>query len=374
MRYIWYAQSRAYHSMTEPKIFCTAPWHSVSIDPQGQKQICCDIRGNTVDESKIKQKFLQGEFPKECAICEKNEKNKLSSSRQRFNQRFLDNDFTYTLDQKDIREIHLDLGNLCNNRCLTCWPIFSTQVHKKWQEIGWIDNPPNYLPKFSNKIHHDTYRDDDFFNEYCEILKSSPNLCRIRFIGGEPLINPQLNQYIDAVSDEQAQNTSVLICTNVSIYDPGLIDKLKRFKQVEFTLSIDAHGSLNEKIRVGSKWATVEENFKKYVALTDDRFKVIVNSTVSLYNVLDLDVLVEWIKDYPVFLNINLVHDPVFLSPLNLPQDWKTLAVRRLTACEKNCKDIKTKVSLKGLLSAINSYQFNHDHWLQFKKYSRNLI
>ncbi len=156
--------------MTEKKTFCVAPWHSITFDPDGSEDICCDIRGKP-DRIRIQQMFQDGETPHNCDICWQNEKNKLSSSRIRFNQRLLDQNFDYALSKVDIKEIHLDLGNLCNSKCLTCSPTFSTQIYKKWKEIGWIDNPPRYLEKISSKIHHDEYLSDDFFSQISNIIK-----------------------------------------------------------------------------------------------------------------------------------------------------------------------------------------------------------
>lgn len=358
--------------MTEKTVFCTAPWHSITFDPDGSEDICCDIRGKP-DRLTIQQSFLSAQLPNNCDICWQNEKNKLSSSRIRFNQRLLDQSIDYSQSITDIKEIHLDLGNLCNSKCLTCSPTFSTQIYKKWKDIGWIDNPPRYLTKINSKIHQDEYLSDDFFSKYQTLLSNSDNLVRIRFVGGEPLINPRLHQYIDAIPDNLIDQISILICTNATIYDPELIKKLKKFKQVEFTLSIDAYGELNDKIRVGSKWSEVEENFKKYLNLTDDKFKVIVNCTLSLYNILDLDRFLQWIGEYKsAFLNINPVYDPIFLSPFNLPPDWKILVKRRLSAFN-SVTDIKTQLTIRGLLDSIDQHTFNEAVWQDFKQYTRSL-
>ncbi len=188
------------------------------------------------------------------------------------------------------------------------------------------------------------------------------------------MINPKLHQYIDAIPEDVIDQTSILICTNATVYDPKLIKKLKKFKQIEFTLSIDAYGELNDTIRVGSKWNDVEENFKKYLNLSDDKFKVIVNCTLSLYNILNLDQFLYWIADYKsAFLNINPVYDPSFLSPFNLPPDWRILVKRKLTDVDNNTKDVKVKLIIRGILDSIDRYSFDESKWHDFKTYTKNL-
>lgn len=353
--------------------FCVAPWHSIAFDPAGKEEICCDIRGQNINRFDIQRDFSLGVFPSACSICYHNEKNNLSSSRIRFNKRLKDTNFFYAVGDCDIREVHLDLGNLCNNRCLTCSPEFSTQIYKKWKDLGWLQSPPSYIKAVTDKQHLDSYRDEGFFENYRSLITATENLTRLRFVGGEPLLNPRLDQYIDAIPKDIAEKTTVLICTNGSIYDERLVSKLGKFSNVEFTISIDAYGELNDRIRLGSSWSTVESNFLKYKQHINDKFAVIVNCTVSVYNILDLDKLVHWVLEHGVNLNLNIVHDPSFLSPLNIPGDWKLLATRRLVQLEKTITDIKTKLSLRGLLSSIDNHRFDEDLWNDFRSYNKHL-
>jgi MoaA/NifB/PqqE/SkfB family radical SAM enzyme len=81
--------------------------------------------------------------------------------------------------------------------------------------------------------------------------------------------------------------------TNGSVYPSSIIELIKKFKQVEILISIDAVGEKFE-IQRGGQWHTIDKNIKLFSQLKNDNFIVKLSPTVNIQNVLYLEELVEY--------------------------------------------------------------------------------
>ena len=268
------------------KSFCGAPWHILRVMSRGNYAVCCQHKQTestelfageiTIDQwrnseylTKLRQQFLNGEFPSECERCYVEEASGKLTIRNKVNANYVkwDQIETYKADTpENLREIQFDLGNLCNLRCTTCKPTLSTQVLQDWKKLGWFagdDRKPEQLsgvsvvsfhkkkpeliephPSINNestledentwvqswytpgsnhvvtmpKAHLDYYENKEFLESFKRNIIGVTNL---RFLGGEPFLNPNLEDFIDAVPDEQAKDMTLLITTNATIFDEG---------------------------------------------------------------------------------------------------------------------------------------------------------
>jgi sulfatase maturation enzyme AslB (radical SAM superfamily) len=128
------------------------------------------------------------------------------------------------------------------------------------------------------------------------------------------------------------ENLSIQLSTNGTVEPTdAVLDSLLSCKELSLNISIDGFGHYNNYIRSGSNWDTIEQNLKFYDNLIDLRkdkkTSMNVHTAVSIYNVNQLDLLDNYIKEYfPRFSKtFQLVQYPVFLSIKNTPLEYKKL-------------------------------------------------
>jgi len=108
------------------------PWTGIATTPSGGVKACCwmnnveNYRGDiSFYESsdylkEIKNKFLNGEYPKSCSRCAWNDERGLISKRVRENNNWLSNNSIDDYQKSDYSIVDLRLSNRCNLYCITC--------------------------------------------------------------------------------------------------------------------------------------------------------------------------------------------------------------------------------------------------------------
>ena len=128
----------------------------------------------------------------------------------------------------------------------------------------------------------------DFESE--EIIRENAESVRyIDLMGGEPFYNKRIHKLIQwLVDNDHAKNITIYVTTNAMLLNDGLINNLKKFKEVVVIVSLDAVGKKHEYIRPGADWNTIVDNIEK---LQRNRLNVIIDILVSdmpsvaLYNI-----------------------------------------------------------------------------------------
>jgi len=111
------------------------------------------------------------------------------------------------------------------------------------------------------------------------------------------------------------------ITSNGMFYNSKLVELLKSFKEVVLIISLDGIGKVQEYIRPGCDFSLVESNIQKF---RDYGINVLVQSTISLLNVLHLDKLDKWCDERKIHNpQKHIVYDPKQLHPRNLPNELK---------------------------------------------------
>jgi len=323
--------------------FCILPWMHIQYKPNGQAKLCCrfDIlkerkefdvlspeaaKTNTdlvklfpireeapIQTTTMEQSFF-GEYWDEarnntienlpisgCHKCYKEEQNegevatsmRLGSS-VLYNGGYLHKKPSYEKPRIDFLEI--GFGNYCNLACLTCNSTLSTTWHDDEVKLNKVvdEKVKRWLfPKLDNV-------------KFAPDKQTLKTLKLIKFTGGEPMINPEFTKFIDLVCEQgHPENVSLEIYTNCSyIPSPKLLENLIKFKNIQLNLSIDAYGAANDYIRYGSKWfgdtkQTVSNaiDFWLKQGATNSNINVIMSTTLSVLNVLELPKLITWWVD-----------------------------------------------------------------------------
>ncbi len=316
---------------------CAYFWNSICIRTNGRLVPCCmyddmeeapnlkDFSGHIEQAynsrlfKDMRRKSLNGEGVVGCGNCYFREKATGKSMRKRANEDWSESYNDDVSSLKNVISAEFFVGNVCNLKCNMCDPKFSNLLAKDHFKLGLVDSELT----------------QPFENDYRETVKNLPNLKRIKFVGGEPLVNKAHWELLASIPSEQASQMCLEYATNCTIFPNQQQLKIwEKFKGLEIFLSIDGMGKTTEYIRFPSKWSKVEENAKKYSALLKDKQNCTlgINCVVSIYNISDLRRFVEWSqKNLPNLVDphgnstlifSNLLH-PEHLSIINLPDSVK---------------------------------------------------
>lgn len=302
----------------------------------------------------LRAALLRGEKPSGCAECFNLEDKGIRSFRQTFNEIYADEIDTSLqhvskdgyLDPKAITYLDISLGNVCNLKCRSCNPWAShrwieegpTVPHTDWDETAYT------IGRMSSKNPWFVYAFENGF--FDEVL---PNVTRINFIGGEPLVVEEHYAWLQHIIDNGwSDKIELHYNTNATTIPDRLLDIWDRFAGVVLSLSIDAIGDLAYYVRYPSKWKIVQRNVDKLAEFSKTRTGVVVHThvTLSMLNIHDLPNILEWCKQqydkwhytwewgnhgYQNCLpHFNIVEHPRYLHMRNLPQDQKELANKML--------------------------------------------
>jgi sulfatase maturation enzyme AslB (radical SAM superfamily) len=276
-----------------------------------------------------------GEFPPGCENCKTlhpTGRDWMSAQNTLLN----DDDFLFELRN----------SNLCNYSCLTCSPESSSKIAAEYKKLNFGNHTMaiTVIPEAS-------------------IQEAIDKSTRISFLGGEPLYDKKVIQYISTLADKK----EISITTNGSI----LPDTIFELKNVLISFSVDALYDQNEYIRHGSNWNTVDSNIKKCL---NSGIKTQVAITISLYNVFSLDKTIAYFLDLGVHhIELNFVHSPDFMSIFNLhPQEKNNIiaVVKKCFALSKFSPYLL--YTLKTLLTMVST-SYTDEKWIKFAKYTSML-
>ena len=151
-----------------------------------------------------------------------------------------------------------------------------------------------------------------YTDEQGETLARNPNLREVYLTGGEPMMVKGLNKFLEKLDP----SVEVRFNTNGTLFNPQVFDELKRFDTVNMNFSIDGIGKVNDYIRWGSDWDTIEYNLNKFREVAD----VSLGPTVQIMNVLDHDTYIEYAQanDLEIFDNLLMTPDSLHLSLIHI--------------------------------------------------------
>lgn len=301
--------------------FCPAPWITISTDVNGSIRPCCRYEqperqtkykmpwmkdGNLLELYKgskmraLRQAFLDGEEPQECNWCWSEESVGIKSFRQRYIQR----EYNYLTTDPIPQILDLKLSNVCNLKCRMCGPQASSSIAKEQnkQEEYWL----------SSKI-IGTENEQLFFEKWL------PNIKEIELTGGEPFFSKENMQLISKIVDSGfAKNIKLFITTNAMFYIPTLLEKIKSFKHVNISLSVDDIESKLEYARSGAKWSTIDRNIKQLLQSYPE-FSILIYRTINSFNIFYLDELDRYALDNNINVLNGILHSPEYLNIKHLP-------------------------------------------------------
>lgn len=338
--------------MSNKNIFCNVPWTNLHIYWDGSYGMCCSESGKPYSESDKQYNIANMSIPewfdsepmrnvrlkmfgddqliKTCRWCYVEESVNYESRRIKenfksviFTERGFDRSYqqspTYKIFESsrqngstDIVPIdwHVDLGNECNLACKMCSPRASSKIAAQYRQWSIVSADQSIFTNWTTN--------DASWQQFLDGILQTPNLNRLHFMGGEPLLNKRFEELLDFLLLNK-KDISVSFVTNGTIYKQSIIDKLLQFKSSDVEISIESFDRTNDYIRQGSTIEQLIENIKKINNQTTDNFKLVIRSVPQLLNVNSYYNLIEWCLEHRVPLQGIPLKKPTHLQINVLP-------------------------------------------------------
>jgi MoaA/NifB/PqqE/SkfB family radical SAM enzyme len=364
--------------------YCPLPFNHTNIHPNGGVSICCVakmdgpdsgfIRDNnkrimnlkndklsdiyeSASYSEIRNEMLDGKYPTACEGCYKIEKHGGKSRRQLELKRWGE----YT--EPKLEFIDLRLSNLCNLKCMMCYPDSSSLLSSDY--TNWSSKLP-FMSRNNSEYELFQWFNEDMVNQ---LEKHKDTLKYLYINGGEPFIMPIQWKLLEKLIDwGVAENIHISYNTNCTTYNESFSDYWKHFKVVTVGCSVDSVGDRNKFIRYPSKWDTTCDTIVK-LANNPHIDGLNITNSIQWLNAPFLPEFYEWalplttLKDYTT-INQNFVVFPNYLSLNCASLDFKN-----------NLREmyINSKYSSEILTPTMESYLTTASHddviWNQGQSY-----
>jgi len=163
------------YRLSESKTFCILPWIHLHAFPDGRAYPCCladywhpvgDLRKNTMAEvwnqkplRDMRVNMLEDKSCKECTKCYEQEESGFFSMRNSFSRDFGHHinlvDQTKddgTVEDFKIRYYDVRFSNLCNFRCRSCGPVFSSNWYN--DHVKLYNRKPDVLGREMDRVEY----------------------------------------------------------------------------------------------------------------------------------------------------------------------------------------------------------------------------
>jgi radical SAM protein with 4Fe4S-binding SPASM domain len=320
--------------------FCMAPWVHMSVWQTGDAYPCCiydwtksvgninkdGFAGvwNSDDMKALRLRMLNDQVSEGCAKCNYYDKQGILSYRYKFNNEYNHHydlveqtNSDGSVDKLNIAYFDVRFSNLCNMKCRTCGPHFSS----KWAED--TEGKPKIV-----EINHPEM--------WTEIETMLDSIEEIYFTGGESMFMEQHYRLLDMLI-QKGQKPKLTYNSNASRLALGgkRIDNYwKHFDNIFYGVSLDQIGPKAEYTRHGQPWKTVFDNLL-YIRDNFDQVTIQPNPTVNVLNILDLREIMLFLfdndlaTDFDINLS-NILVGPTWLSITILPDELKQRAKKSL--------------------------------------------
>jgi len=289
----------------------------------------------------FRQRFLNGEKPKACNACWKEEdagresKRLNSKTNMTYLSRLDDIDY-YNLNPQKIQYLDLKMGNICNFKCRICGSWSSHRLIK--EEIAFVS--PNakkgHVANERIKLGQWPRTAPKFWEDLKSLL---PGALYFEITGGEPfLIKEQFELLQFAVDAGEAHHIELHYNTNGSTFPEEAPEIWKHFKALRIAFSIDNVTARFEYERKNGKWATTLETVRrmnefrdKYNAEYDIEITTQICLTVNIQNVYYLEELCKWglTQGFDHFY-FNMLHFPESMNISYMTAEAKELVINKL--------------------------------------------
>lgn len=326
------------------KSFCIHPF-TTSVTLNNKYLLCCrstkalSVFDPTLsyehDENRniVKNKMSKGELlPEYCQICYNLENKGVVSPRISETVEWADRLNLKTIESIRLLKspVHYEIrsSNKCNLLCRMCSPVYSSMIEKENKKT--LIFPHN----------------DFVYNNFDHI--QIDQLQRLYVAGGEPTISDEFYQFLDKCVQQKKTNIDIIINTNCVSLSEKFKLMIKKFKNIQFEISVDGYKEINYYVRWPTMWNKLIKNIDY---LYNNNFVISFNIVVSIYTIICLDKTIEFLSDRYTLANLHMSNADFkddILAPYNFP-DSKLILFNlnkiKNTSVYKNDAVLKSKIN-----------------------------
>ncbi len=315
------------------KSFCVLLWVGLTINTKGEITPCCVNHLKIADSSELskdpneilghhllrdmRKQMMEGKLPESCEACNVPGKRTVREIKNSAVIAQLTEEEIQNIENTpasgeiaDPKIVYADIrpSNICNLKCRTCSPGYSSRIHQ--EEKSEIKFPKPFK-----------------LSEFPDFAKS---LKEIYFAGGEPLIDEEHYRALDVVPNETTlvYNTNF---TRLQFKNLNVLDYWRERKTLAVIVSLDDVGERLSYLRHGSIYSDILSNFKEFHNKIPNSFdKIRISITVSVFNILNLGEIISEIE------NQGLVKpDKISLNFLEYPKMFKCSNYRSIIGADR---------------------------------------
>lgn len=389
------------------KTICPVPWMHLAFEPSGRVIPCCltspydeatvgNLDTQSIEEiwnsdrlKTIRKEMIEGKEPKICSKCFDREKITGESGRLYHIRDFpnvlkeipIITEPDGTCNDMKLRYWDFRFSNLCNFKCRSCGPAYSSSWVPDAKKMLWISEQD----KVWNIENVDEKTNFDFLKEQVQYVE------KVYFAGGEPLLMDEHWQILDLLAENNRFDVKINYNTNCSVLTynkKSALDYWKKWEncKIEVWPSLDEIDERAELIRSGTVWPKIEANLKELIKL--DNIIVRPGLTIGAWNCFRLPEIITRLVDLGVIKSkkefgyhydnffINMLLEPAYYNVSILPTEFKQKTVKKLEAF---IQDFNTKYDANitdrftHIIHELKTVQFNKENAERFVEITNRL-
>jgi uncharacterized Fe-S cluster-containing radical SAM superfamily protein len=300
-------------------VFCPMPWTGLMYNFDGSVKNCIRSAGKigNIKDQSIEQillgdenldtqsRMLSDQPGKNCYTCYDLEQGKkrfdIISDRIFYIRELKHLPFnTYSPGTHDLNTIDVRWSNICNFACVYCSPEFSSKLAEEL-EIKLSRPSASQIEKFKSYI-----------------FENAANLKHVYMAGGEPLLMKENLELLELLHDKNPL-VNLRINTNLSKVDTKVFDFICAFKNVHWTVSVEAMEEEFEYIRYGGAWQDFLDNLS---IIRDLDHKISFNMLHFLLNYRSIFQCIDYLRSLGFHANsfiAGALLSPLYLNIRHLP-------------------------------------------------------
>ena len=309
---------------------------------------CCWFREyiDATDIADYRKQLSEMDIEKTCDYCIKQDKGGEYSYRQHFKH-------------EDEISVTVSFDNICNLKCITCTPANSSLIIPDM--YADLSNPENVTArKFYATIGKQAPKKISFLKDMLNNIDFTNHRLNFSILGGEPLINPAIFEFLDwLVEQPYAHKTLLSVTTNGTTYNEKLLKYIERFNIVGVQLSIDGVEDDFEYIRSGANFKQLEKVCDSFYELKQkySNFNMGCHYTLSWMNCLKFADFYNWMHSrYPNITDI-------YVSKLEQP-DHYSIEILSLEMRTKIYNEVISKLTVSEHQGFKNGLFLYKEHML----------
>jgi len=315
---------------------CRSRWDQPTIDLySGQVRVCCRVPSLAITREDLssfktdailnnetlvqrRHEMFQGTKHVDCASCWKAEACAQPSPRVGAGEvveklRAMDGRFADGHDFSQLEKSHpilraeapkfleIQMGNLCDLKCVYCWRSNSSKWAQEDLEFGKIS-----VEEFAALNRKAPEGFEEIFWQWLETV--APHLEMVSFVGGEPTMQtrfPDILMRVHQICQRQGNSKMrIRIVSNLNCSEKifarvlEVISLLTREgRAVLLDISMEAFGTRAEFIRFGLKWTSFDQNLERFLAAKLENFQVAISATVNSLSITSMAEFIGYLAE-----------------------------------------------------------------------------